>query len=74
MTQEYTTSDFVRSALTEFPELAGDFDSVEGMPSLYGSIFAERLQRAKGSADWDSYARGIRLIEHLWESPDPELS
>ena len=44
------------------------------MPTLYASIFSDRLQRAKGSADWDSYARGIRLVERLWDSPDPALS
>ena len=74
MTQAYTHSDFVRLVLAEFPELADDFDSVEGMPTLYASIFSERLQRAKGGADWDSYARGIRLIERFWDSPDPALS
>jgi hypothetical protein len=58
-------------ALAEFPELVDDFDSVDGMPTLYASIFGERLQRAKGSADWDNYACGIRLIERLWNSPAP---
>ena len=74
MTQAYTHSDFVRLALAGFPELAKDFASVEGMPTLYASIFSSHLQRAKGSADWDTYARGIRLIERLWDSPDPALS
>jgi len=71
--QAYTHSDFVGFALDEFPELRDDFESVTGMPTLYASIFAQRLQRAKGSADWDSYARGIRLVERLWDSPDPAL-
>lgn len=74
MTQAYTHSDFVRLALATFPDLADDFASVEGMPTLYASIFGERLQRAKGSADWDTYARGIALIERLWDSPDQALS
>ena len=74
VTQPYTHSDFVRLALAEFPELADDFASVEGMPTLYASIVSGRLQRAKGDADWDTYERGIRLIERLWDSPDPDLS
>ena len=74
MTQPYTHADSVRLALAEFPELADDFASVERMPTLSASIFSGRLQRAKGSADWDSYARGIRLVERLWDSPDPALS
>jgi hypothetical protein len=61
-------------ALAEFAELVDDFDSVEWMPTVYASIFGERLQRAKGSPDWDSHACGIRPIERLWNSPDPALS
>jgi hypothetical protein len=71
--QLLTHSDFVRLALAEFPELREDLEAVEEMPTLAASIFASRLQRAKGTADWDSYERGIRLLASLWESADPAL-
>ena len=73
MTQPFKQPDFVRLALAEFPTLREEFESFAGQPSFAGSIFATHLQRAKGDADWDSYERGIRLIERLWDIGDAEL-
>ena len=73
MTQVFTQSDFVERALAMFPELAADFASIAEYPTLHAGIFADRLQRAKGAADWDSYERGIRLIEELLPDADAEL-
>ena len=73
MTQTFSHSDFVERVLTAFPDLAPKFASVAEYPTLHGGIFANRLQRAKGAADWDSYERGIRLIEALLPQADAEL-
>lgn len=73
MTQVFTHADFVSRTLAAFPDLAEDFASVARMPTLHASVFAHRLQRAKGSADWDAYKRGIRLVDALWEGADEEL-
>ena len=74
MTQALTYDDFARQALAVFPDLAEDIASVGEYRALGVSAFAERLQRAKGAADWDTYERGIRLVEALWDSADPELA
>ena len=74
MPPTFTHSDFVQRALAAFPDLADDFASVQGMPTLYASVFAHRLQQAKGLADWDAYERGIRLVEQLLNGADDELT
>jgi hypothetical protein len=35
--------------------------------------FAQRLQEAKGAADWEAYTRGIKLAHQLWQRPAAPL-
>ena len=73
MDQPYTADDFRRMALTEFPELGDDFEYNEGLLHVQMGSFAQRLQEAKGAADWDTYHRGVRLANELWRRPDEAL-
>jgi hypothetical protein len=73
MTQVFTHSDLVQRALAAFPEVAEDMARVGDYPGLQASVFAQRLQRAKGAADWDAYDRGVRLIEELLAHADEQL-
>src|SRR5688500_1732909 len=73
MTQAFTHSDFVQRVLAAFPDVAEDLASLTQYPTLQASVFAQRLQRAKGAADWDGYERGVRLIEELWAHADEQL-
>lgn len=73
MERPYTRADFIRRALTEFPELREGFDLSEGLLSLQMHNFARLMQEAKGAGDWDRYGRGARLAAELWRRPDAEL-
>ena len=73
MAQAFTHSDFVQRFLAAFPDVAEDLASVTDYPGLQASVFAQRLQRAKGAADWDSYERGVRLIEEMLPHADEQL-
>jgi hypothetical protein len=71
--QPYVAEDFCRMALVEFPELREEFEYNEGLLHVQMGAFAQRLQEAKGTADWDAYARGVRLAHELWQRPDEAL-
>ena len=70
----FAHADFVARALDAFPELAEDFEYDAARPRMQLSAFAQRLQRAKGAADWAAYQRGIQLIAHLWDTADDSLA
>jgi hypothetical protein len=72
--QLFTYSDFVRLAVDTFPDLAEEFRYIGQYPTLQVSAFAERMQRAKGAADWDGYERGVRVVSELWPRADHQLS
>ena len=74
MEHPYSQADFAYLALEAFPELGEEFRSVGPHLTLQMAVFARRLQQAKGIADWDSYARGVEVIEALWQRPDHRLS
>jgi len=69
----YSRSDFVRLTLAEFPNLRAEFDEAEGLLHLQMHAFTRLMQHAKGSADWDTYRRGVRLAAELWSRPDEDL-
>jgi len=73
MSQAFTHADLVQRVLAVFPDVAEDLTSVADYPGLQASVFAQRLQRAKGAADWDAYERGVRLIEALLPQADERL-
>jgi len=70
MTQPFTADDFRHLALEAFPELREEFEDYSGLLHIQMGAFARRAQRAKGQADWDSYARCIAIVERLWQRPD----
>jgi hypothetical protein len=69
-----THSDFIDRAVVAFPELGEDVAELAAMPRLQISAIAQRLQRAKGAADWDAYERGIRLVQDSLATADEQLS
>jgi hypothetical protein len=73
MLHAFTHSDFMHRVVAVFPDVAVDVASVAAYPGLQASVFAQRLQRAKGAADWDAYERGVRLIEELLPHADVQL-
>ena len=74
MDQPFAYPDFLRRAVDAFPELAQEFEDIGPYPTLHVSAFGRRIQEAKGAADWDGYARGIRVVTELWPRADEELS
>jgi hypothetical protein len=73
LTQPFTHADFVRIALGAFPDLAEEFSDIREYPTLQVAALGERMQRAKGNADWDSYERGVRIVDELRQSADEQL-
>ena len=65
--------DFLDTVLKEFPELRGDVDDYDGLLHPEVGAFAQFAQRAKGRADWETYARCVRLIDRLFQNADSEL-
>jgi hypothetical protein len=74
MDQLFTQSDFVRLAVTAFPDLAEEFEHIGDYSTLQVAAFGRRMQQAKGAADWDGYERGVRVITELWPRADEHLS
>ena len=70
---ELSHQDFLDTVLTEFPQLRGDVDDYDGLLHPEVGAFAQFTQRAKGRADWDTYARCVRLIDRLFQHADSEL-
>ena len=70
----FTQSDFLRLAVTAFPDLAEEFEHIGGYWTLQITAFGRRMQQAKGAADWDGYERGVRVITELWPRADDHLS
>jgi hypothetical protein len=69
----YSRSDFVRLGLAEFPALRAEFDEADGLLHLQMHAFTRLMQQAKGSADWGTFRRGVRLAAELWSRPDEDL-
>ena len=69
----HSHQDFLDNVLHEFPELRGNVDDYDGLLHPELGAFAQFTQRAKGRADWDTYARCVRLIDHLLVDADREL-
>jgi len=69
----YDAEDFSRMAVTEFPELAEDFEEWSDLPHLKMGAFARITQAAKGDGDWEKYARCVRLADKLSADPSPDL-
>ncbi|HEY9228088.1 MAG TPA: hypothetical protein VIP11_15635 [Gemmatimonadaceae bacterium] len=70
----FTHDDLLARIVAAFPELADDIAACSGMPTLQAAALGDRLQRAKGQADWDAYARGIQLVADLWDNADDQLA
>lgn len=68
-----THAEFIVGVRVAFPDLTPDLDSVAGYPALQVSALAQRLQRAKGHGDWDTYGRGIQLAADALRHGDHEL-
>ena len=73
MNEPYSISDLVRLALVQFPELREDLADEQGNVTLQTSIFAQRMQKAKGGGDWDAYRRAVQIVDELWRRPDERL-
>jgi hypothetical protein len=69
----YGSEDFSRMALTEFPELAEDFEEWSDLLHLKVGAFARITQAAKDEGDWEKYVRCIRLADQLTADPSPDL-
>ena len=69
-----TQSDFLRLAVTAFPDLAEEFEHIGEYWTLQITAFGRRMQQAKGAADWDGYERGVSVITELWPRADEHLS
>jgi len=69
----YSQSEFVRLALDAFPTLRDEFADADGLLHLQMHAFTRLMQRAKASADWATYKRGIHLAAELWRRPDEDL-
>jgi len=57
--------DFRAAVLTEFPQLANDFEGDDDLPYVQLGVFAKFTQAAKGRADWDTYERCVRIADRL---------
>ena len=69
----YGQADFVRLAVAEFPSLQDEFAEADGLLHLQMHAFTRLMQRAKGSADWATYKRGVRVAAELWGRPNESL-
>jgi hypothetical protein len=69
----YGQADFVRLALAEFPSLQEEFAETDGLLHLQMHAFTRLMQRARGTADWSTYKRGVRVAAELWGRPDKNL-
>jgi hypothetical protein len=67
-------ADFTERALAEFPQLTDEIEDNDGFPCMQVEALARLMQRAKGSGDWDAYARAARLADELWGRADDSLT
>lgn len=59
--------------VSEFPELADEFEEWPDLLHVQMGAFARLTQRALAEGDWETYDRCIRLADRLWESPNSGL-
>ena len=73
MATSYTQAEFVELLEAEFPDLLAEIGECDGLLHLQMGVFAQRVQQAKGSGDWYTYAKGASLADSLWRRATPEL-
>ncbi len=73
MTRPYTSNDFARMVVGEFPDLAEEFAESADLSHVQVGAFASFTEAAKTRRDWDAYRRCVNLADELWRHPDAEL-
>jgi hypothetical protein len=61
-------TDFPARALSLVPELTDELAEGDGLPYVQMGAFARLIQRAKGRADCETYARAARFADELWSA------
>lgn len=70
---QLTAEDFFELVVAGFPELREEIEEDSGLPHVQMGAFARLMQRAKGRADWDTYARAVQIADALWARADAAL-
>lgn len=73
MPDTYSAEEFRSQVLASFPELEAECEEDPGLLHIHVGSLARVLTEAKDRGDWDTHARGIRIVDRLWERPDPSL-